>query len=43
MRYEQPEMIIVMFEEKDVITTSNLVGTEKPGGDLVDPDDVIDF
>lgn len=43
MRYEKPELLIIMFEEKDVITTSNLVDTEQPGGDLVDPDDVIEF
>lgn len=43
MRYEKPEILIVMFEEKDVITTSNLVDTGTPGGGLDNLDDVIKF
>lgn len=44
MKYEEPEMTVVLFHVEDVITASNLVDTQQPGGGGgSDDDDSLDF
>lgn len=43
MKYEKPEMEIVVFSERDVITASTLIGTDIPGGGGTDDKDSVDF
>lgn len=41
MKYEKPEMMLVMIDDEDVIRTS--LSLEGEGGGIKDPDDIIEF
>lgn len=43
MKYEEPEMTVVLFHVEDVITASTLVDTNLGGGGGSDDDDSLDF
>lgn len=43
MKYEKPEMEVVIFREIDVITASTLIGTDIGGGGGTDDKDTVDF
>lgn len=43
MKYEKPEMELIMLKEMDVITASTLTDTGSGGSGGQDDDDVIEF